>query len=58
MRKILFNIYFDFMTNYWTVEEFAKENNISENQAKILLEICKNIFDNDLAIHQHKGGIK
>lgn len=47
MRDTLINTYIDYVNNYLTIAKFAEHNGLTEAQADILLNLCKNVINSE-----------
>ena len=46
-REKLSNLYLDWVNNYLTIEKFAEHNGLYVNEAKTLLIVAKQCFENN-----------
>lgn len=45
MRDILINAYLDYWNNYLTVAKYAEHNGLTENEAKTLIDLARQVFN-------------
>ncbi len=47
MRETLIAAYLDFRNNYLTVEKYAEHNGLTEDQARKLIDLARDVFSSD-----------
>jgi hypothetical protein len=47
MRETLIAAYLDFRNNYLTVEKYAEHNGLTEEQARKLIDLARDVFSSD-----------